>query len=51
MSQVMIQGGDSDNRVTAVTHEIIANDGDTFAYESGHFINYTVKGELLSSGE
>ena len=51
MTEVLKKNADDGNRAIAVPHEIITNNKENFAYERGHFTNYTVDGEILSAGE
>ena len=51
MTEVLKKNADDGNRAIAVPHEIISNNKENFAYERGHFTNYTVDGEILSTGE
>ena len=36
--------------IVSVPHEIIADDRDTLAYETGHFIQHTTDGNICSAG-
>jgi len=54
LSEVLKKNGDSRDskkQVVSITHEVIANSSDTFAYEKGHYLNYTKDGEIISGGE
>ncbi len=54
LSQVLKKNGDNNDsrrRVIGVAHEIITNSEETFAYEKGHYMNYSRDGEILSGGE
>ena len=53
LSEVLKKNGDladCNKQVVSVTHEVIANDNDSFAYERGHYLNYSKDGGVIISG-
>ena len=44
-------GGDNKSPKISVPHEIITNSDDSLAYEKGHFMYYSMEGEILIAGE
>ena len=48
--KVLQKNKDSEKRMVATPHEIIASDSDSLAYEKGHFIHYMANGGICNAG-